>query len=398
MAIKFWSCGIFEKTKVKREVAAKMTITLIWQILCWSFEAGFNGTFPSSDWQDKCFADGPGESLLAGDHLCSDEEPFFAVIWSIKGDLDWFAKGLGLRAHNAVEPCEWCPVSTHAGPEMWPTYFGVDAPWKNRITTALQWRLDKGERMHLLFKKLYYLTCMNVEADELHVLHLGISQYFLGSVLHLLVYTIMSGTPTENMDAVWDALVIEYKKFPNRTQFSSISLSSFVTVKKAATEYPRLKGRGCEVKNLVAPLLSVFPQFARRRDAHDAKVVEALSALLRVQDTLDEYKGDCFLPCAVALQFRVDMDIFLSAYTHLGVQADARSSLLFSAVPKLHWAWHLAHRAMYLNPRRAACFIDEDFVKHMKTLGTRCTASTPLHKVVPAMMVKYTYGVGLEAS
>ena len=102
------------------------------------------------------------------------------------------------------------------------------------------------------------------------------------------------------------------------------------------------------------------------------------------------------MPDDVALDFRRHMDVFLLAYTWLGAEADKLHELRFTAAPKLHWAWHLAYKAFYLNPRRSACFLDEDFVKHCKTLGAKCTASTQLHRVPLSMMTKYRYGVDFE--
>ncbi len=103
-----------------------------------------------------------------------------------------------------------------------------------------------------------------------------------------------------------------------------------------------------------------------------------------------------FFPIDKAIDFRDVMDTFLGCYTYLGNAANASDMLCFSAVPKLHWAWHLAYRAFWLNPRRVACFLDEDFVKYMKHFAGRCGCSTQLHRVPLFMFQKYRYGAELD--
>ena len=83
-------------------------------------------------------------------------------------------------------------------------------------------------------------------------------------------------------------------------------------------------------------------------------------------------------------------------HTWLGNAANSRYDRLFSAVSKLHMMWHLADLAQYLNPRRAANFIDEHYQKIMKTMAAKCTAGTKLHKVVLKMADKYRWGMTIE--
>jgi hypothetical protein len=94
--------------------------------------------------------------------------------------------------------------------------------------------------------------------------------------------------------------------------------------------------------------------------------------------------------------FQTSIDDFLRGYTRLGLLADSKGFLLFSAVPKLHWAWHLAQRASFLNPRRVACFIDEDFVKHIKKLASASAPGTALHRIPSKLMGRYRHALSLQ--
>ena len=72
--------------------------------------------------------------------------------------------------------------------------------------------------------------------------------------------------------------------------------------------------------------------------------------------------------------------------------ADAKGLLLWPVRPKHHWLWHLGQRASFLSPRKAACFLDEDFMGKVKKVMQRCTASLALHKVPGKFLQKYRWG------
>lgn len=397
LKVKLWAFGIFQQSKHKLPIdGSTPTMDTVWQILCWSLRALFEGTHPLAAWDGSPWEAGTSEASLAGKPLCSTGQPFFAVLWSLKGDIKWFSEELGLRNHASNEPCDFCPASKSGNPDMWPTNFSTTAAWKTMLRSAAQWRALNAENMHSLFRTFGFLSHHNVEPDELHVLHLGVSQYFLGSVLWLLVYKRLLGRPVANMQTIWAAIVEQYNLGGTGTPFTSLGISSFTEPARWRLEFPRLKGKGSETKGLVAPVLAVWQQHCEP-DEHDRTMTAALVALDGLQQILDESSSDMFLSSGGSERFRQSIDDFLRAYTWLGVQADRRGDLLFSAVPKLHWLWHLSHRSQFLHPRRAACFIDEDFVKHMKTLGAKCTASVPLHEVPSKMMNRYGWAMRLQA-
>ena len=118
--------------------------------------------------------------------------------------------------------------------------------------------------MHILFRWFSFLSVHNIEADELHVLHLGVSQYLLGSVLWLLTYKMLDSTPIDNFEYIWEQLLIEYRKTAGGTEYTSLSIASFVNPDKHDTTYPRLKGRGCEVKSLVGPLCDIWARVKKK--------------------------------------------------------------------------------------------------------------------------------------
>jgi len=387
MTVKFLAFSMFEKSKTATSMDE------VWRVLLWSFTAAFRGCHPGADWHGKRWPAGSSEAILAASET-RIAGGFFFVIWSIKGDLDWYAKGLGLKSYNANDPCEFCPCSKDGAKGLWPMNFGPTCAWKNQLHTRTSWRASNPD-MHLLFKSFSFLSCLNIEADELHVLHLGVSQYFLGSVLWLLVYVIMAGTPAQNIQRVWELILEKYTEQRTPTQFSALQLSSFINVAKHNTEYPRLKGKAAEIKHLALPLLHAW-KLLKRRSAHDQRVTACLEALLEIHDRIDEHARDAFMTRDSSAALCQAVNHMLDQYSWLGVQADRNGHLLFTAAPKLHWLWHLSRRSIYMSPRRGACYIDEDFMKHMKGIAARCTSGVKLHMVPRSLMSKYRWGVMIE--
>ena len=144
------------------------------------------------------------------------------------------------------------------------------------------------------------------------------------------------------------------------------------------------------------PICRVWDQF-KSGSVHDAKVTTCLECLAGINQILGENPYALFLPLADSARMLSLTDTFLLEHTWLGNVATSQGRAIFNAVPKHHWMWHLAHRSKVLNPRRVACFIDEDFVKHMKVLAGSCVMVTQLHKVVASFFDKYLMGVTLEA-
>ena len=394
--VKILLYSMFENNKLKDSAAGEGSMTRVWKVLAWSFKALMAGEFPRNDWRGVPFDPSTSEGMLAGTPLCSSSEKFVGVVWSVKGDLDWYSKGLGLRHCRAKVPCDFCKAHSEKNPNsrMSPLNFSARAPWKTMLRNAPEWRAEMPGKVVPLFQELPYLTMHNLECDELHILHLGVSQYALGSVLWLLTYELLPGSPTDNFDRVWQDLLVEYTKGSSTTEYTSLAISSFTDPEKPKDSFPKLKGRGAEVKSLVIPLLSVWIRYSRGTP-FDTRVGSMLTCLAKVQRILDENK-QMFLDASAVSELCKETDDFLSNYTKLAHESDDKDLLLFNAVPKLHFFWHMSQRARFMNPRRVATFIDEDFVKLIKQIGARCAHGTQQHNVPRSLMAKYRWGIGMQ--
>ncbi len=374
--------GIFEHVKTDT------TMEEVWAVIVWSFEVLFAGVWPEKDHRGVKYTLGSGEAALAGSRLCG---PYFAVIFQLKGDLDYFAKNLFLRHFNAVEPCDFCPCSTHLSHQWWPNYFEDDAQWKTRLFTVDQWQGLPRNRLHWLFN-LPYLTFHNIEPDELHILHLGVSMYMLGSVLWCLVHRRMPDSAVQNMQNLWGQVSAYYSEHQTSTQFSSLNLSSFHNPEKPTKDYPRLKGKGAEIKGLIPAIFEVWNRHMRVGDPYDEQVKACLHRMVAIQNIVDENASELFLPEEDSLNLMRHADVFLKAYSRLGKAADEAGDLLWSSVPKLHWMWHWALRARFLSPRRGSCYIDEDFVGKIKAIVTSVRHGSTSHAISLNVAAKFRLG------
>ena len=98
---------------------------------------------------------------------------------------------------------------------------------ESQIFSAVQWRqLYRPHELHFVFQ-LPYLSCHNLEVDELHVMHLGTTMYMLGAVLYILCFHILPGAPEDNMHGIWSDISEFYRNHRVVTQYSNLKISSF---------------------------------------------------------------------------------------------------------------------------------------------------------------------------
>ena len=378
---------------------AKDTMAECWEVLIWSFKALFAGAWPSQSHKGSDFSAESSDRHLAGTPLAgsSSDDTFFCVIWSLKGDWDYFLKGLNLRGYNCNLLCDSCCADKgHADPGMLPSNLSKRPVWKTTLLNSEAWRALYGATLHQLFVAFSFLSNANVDPDELHVLHIGTTMYFLGSVLWLLVYRLMPGSAAANMARIWSLVSEFYSEHAVPTQFSNLTLSSFCQPDKHAADYPRLKGRGAEVKHLTKPLWSIWDKFRRPDNEEDDRVGFAFQHLCEIHDILDEYSHDFFLPPDAADSLLHSVEEHLFQYGFLAHAADVRGDLLFTVAPKHHMMYHWGAKAKFLNPRRTACFIDEDYVKIIKGIVRACTAGRELHQIAASVTDKHRWGLHMQ--
>lgn len=285
-----------------------------------------------------------------------------------------------------------CPANSGDYVGMRWNNFRSDAKWKRQLFSTDQWRAAHP-KLHWIFLEMPFMTMHNIEPDELHILYLGVVSYMLGSVMWLLCFKMLPGTPEQNMQQLWAFITEFYRGHSVPTQFTNLNLGSFVDANQPRFTYPKLKGRGAEIRNLVWPLSAAWDEFGARASPEFTLVRTLLKRQLDVQAVLSNHAAELFLPVDEAMNFRPAVDDVLRIYSKLANQADQCGSHLWSITPKFHWLWHLAHCALHLNPRANNCMIDEDFVGDIKEGVAASVSGTSTEKVVNKVMEKYRWAM-----
>ena len=177
------------------------------RVMVWSLMAMFEGEHPSYCPNGHFYDRDTPEGRLAREPLCGrGSEQFRAVLFANCGDLEHHWQGFGLDnpGATAAGPCMFCRCNSSTRPY---SDYTDTAAWIPTIYTKESWRTHHPNPSRLYL--LPFLSIMNQVPDRMHMHHLGNYQRFFGSVLHLLVYQVLLGNPTDNLAQV----VSELKAF-----------------------------------------------------------------------------------------------------------------------------------------------------------------------------------------
>ena len=124
---KIFVSGLFRRCK------GVGTEFVYWQYMLWAFLALHSGKFPENDAFGSPLNDPRGGLALAG--------MLFAVIWVVKGDMDWLANALKLEIASGRLMCPWCRANCceDSDDEFYAPWGHPKAPW-NDVSPDAEWR------------------------------------------------------------------------------------------------------------------------------------------------------------------------------------------------------------------------------------------------------------------
>ena len=91
------------------------------------------------------------------------------------------------------------------------------------------------------------------------MVHLGTAMYMLGAVLYIMCFHALDGTACDSMHARWTCISGVYKDYNVVTRHTNLKLGSC----DEPLIFHKLKGKGAEVKDLVASFAHVRKKYSR---------------------------------------------------------------------------------------------------------------------------------------
>lgn len=161
-------------------------------------------------------------------------------------------------------------------------------------------------------------------------------------------------------------------------------------------KYPKLKGRGAEIRNLGEALLALWSAKMDARSIVHKQVRLALKASVAFERIIAEHKHSVKLPPAVAAELVKATDTFVICAYALQQHFLASDRKLFNVTIKFHYLCHLALSSVHLNPRLGWCYVGEDYMGKIKKVASSCLRGTPPHLVSAKIMRKYTLGLHMR--
>ena len=389
--IKIYITSVFSHLLCKQAVDGADSVQELWRVINWSFGALFAGVWPDCGPNGAPFEAGTSGAAKAGLPLAGG---FKAVVFGLKGDLDHFSNKYYLEHFGSAKPCFLCRADAADNPNCWAN-LRPDAPWRTSgwQTDAL-WREAHAEH-HPVFD-LPGVTIYSVLLDTLHILDLGVLQYFLGSVFHALVFTILqNGSARANAEFLWGEIRQLYQRHGVTTQFGNFGVNTFCNKKAPHASHPRLRGKAAEVRHLLPLVAELWERFGRRDVEHDQHVRVVLQRLVRLQRILDEEPG-CFLPAAAAEEFKTCVDRLVVHCQWLSADARAKGQFLHNLTIKFHMLVHLAEQSLVISPRVGRCYLDEDYVGTMKLVAAASCSGVFIGTISKTVAMKYRTGINIR--
>jgi hypothetical protein len=362
--------------------AALPTMRSFFTILSWSLKWLHRGLWPDTDWNNAPLTN-PIDVARAGTPLAGKPGAFyFCTLWILRGDLEYLWQELGLPNINSNQPCCFCPANVATLP-LYEFRLAV-AQWLPRIYNVVQWRAT-GHATNELFNIAHAgINIHTVGPDLMHCKHLGVDQYFHGSVMWLLCFMIYPGGATENVERLFSELKAAYRTYSPSCKYNGLKMSMFCDGRNPPATHPKLKGRAAECRHLGKALLKVWTDNLDPTNAQHIQIRLALERSVESEEILDAHPTAVRFPTAIGDRYKDCLLTYLVLFNALGSHYSSAAGLglkLFDVTVKAHYMAHIALLSVFMNPRLSWTYSGEDFMQHSKRLMAACARG-----VQPAMI------------
>jgi len=212
------------------------------------------------------------------------------------------------------------------------------------------------------------LTILCICLDILHILDLGVLQWFLASAIWTLVHE--SGLPGDfhaRANHIWALLCSAYAAEGTNAR-EKISREEFFGAFARQTgpkpgSYPELSSKAAKLRHTLPALLRVCEEVHRSQGLHRQEHLDRLECLRNLVRfySIVEGGGHVLSPPDAA-ELATVTDAFLRHQNNASSIYWDRGVKLYNVTFKSHLLWHMSRHAKWFNPRHGWAYRDESFV------------------------------------
>ena len=350
----------------------KETCKRMMEVLAWSWQVLWDGVVPKKDKAGDPIEKHRGKRMRKG------------VLWSVSGDLEWFASEFGFPYSAANMLCPFCLADQFKEGSPRPfTDFRATAAW--RQTTLPPAKLQKKFAGHPLFRGgggAPHASALSIKLDILHVLDLGVAAYAHGSLLWSIMEELPGASRAVRLANLNQKVVEAYDKVGLEAQkrMKHLSLSDLA---ETAEEYPCLKHvKGAKIRYFAPAAFELAKEF---NETKSGKHREALAKqLVKVYKILGSSWEDWDFEA-----FKKAVDDFMAHYSWLAANALHEGLHLWSLVQKSHVLLHLAEQSKFMHPCLNWTYGSESFMGWTVQIASSCTSGTPAEKLPLKVLQKF---------
>ena len=367
---------------------AEDTMSHIWQVLVWSFDAAFYNKFPEFDHKGRPWPANSWRARMAGQPLNSSG--YRGFLYAIQADGEYLQNEFGLAGASSEQCCFNCEANKSTLPY-------------NDFRPAALWRatVKKHEgtcpTTHLV-SKIPGVVGESFKYDLLHVLEEGVSGQIIANCCF--DFTIKPGlgrTQDERLQALFQKICTQYQEqgVDSADRIRRLTMSTFCNPKSKHDNFPSLSGiKARHIRYLIPVFEQVCEEFTDPSDAYTVHRQKCIKHMSQVYEIIDE--GGMHLSGKEAQCLKKALNSCLLHYNRLSVLSIGAGNLMWNTTPKFHLAAHIADSCQWMSPKFYSCYAGETMVGHMAALAHSCLNGTAAWQVSTKVCWRYRLGFYLR--
>ena len=352
----------------------------------WSLRHAYLGVNPVADWNGHAWTDITDPTgryrRLAGQPLFGGK--FLGLLCMLGADHDYLSNSLRLRHFNSIECCFGCHAEA-ADNELAMTNVNDDAPWRGTVESDHTFKVE-NEAKHIIWA---LVTFGMIILDLMHILDLGVLQYFLASALLYMYRSYpFRGNAEQKMELFWAMAVLVYKEL-KVSDASRLPYNKFIKVLETgnANEFPYLGGKAAVTRRFVSCLRLMLSKMSSSLIGHRFHHIEiCLEAIERMYEIMFQHTwslgADATVAQACVRRFCLHQNVLCSEAINDG-------EFYFQVTIKTHMLQHSAMHFEYYNPRMFWCYPDEDLMGRIAALASGVVKGTAILNLSTAIFARY---------